>query len=196
MSNNVNSFNLLSDNDLAKLVKDGNNTAFEELSFRYLGIINHIARKFSVEGYEHNDFVQEGLLGLLFSCRTFDCNSPATFKSYMSLIVERRFISIIRKSNAQKIIPASNIVNIDEFGDAFEDFTQNPEEIMLCKEYYKSLINKLKSMLSKSEFDVLMLYSQGLSYKQISQKLSISEKSADNALSRARKKIRFRNMSS
>lgn len=196
MSNNKISLNLLSDNVLAALVKKGSNTAFEELSFRYLGIINNIARKFSVEGYEHNDFVQEGLLGLLFSCRTYKCNCETSFKSYMSLIVERRFISIIRKSNAQKIIPTSNIVNIDEFGDAFEDFTQNPEEIMLCKEYYKSLINKLQSMLSKNEFDVLMLYSQGLSYKQISQMLSISEKSADNALSRARKKIRFRNMSS
>ena len=75
------SYSSLSDTALAKLVKNGDDNAFNELAMRYLRTINFIARKYSAEGYEHNDFVQEGLLGLLYSCRTFDENGASSFKN-------------------------------------------------------------------------------------------------------------------
>lgn len=189
------SYSSLSDTDLAKLVKNGDDNAFNELAMRYLRTINFIARKYSAEGYEHNDFVQEGLLGLLYSCRTFDENGASSFKNYMSLIVERRFISIIRRSNAQKTIPTSVLVQFDDIDDSMEDLSKTPEELLVCKEHLKSLIKKLQSVLSKTEFDVIALYGSGLSYKEIAKRLDISEKSVDNALQRVRKKISLLNMS-
>ena len=146
------SYSSLSDTALAKLVKNGDDNAFNELAMRYLRTINFIARKYSAEGYEHNDFVQEGLLGLLYSCRTFDENGASSFKNYMSLIVERRFISIIRRSNAQKTIPTSVLVQFDDIDDSMEDLSKTPEELLVCKEHLKSLIKKLQSVLSKTEF--------------------------------------------
>ena len=91
------SYGTLSDAQLAHFVSLGDDRAFDELVVRYLDTISIIARKFSAEGYEHNDFVQEGLVGLLCSCKTFNQNGGASFKSYMSVVVERRFISIIRR---------------------------------------------------------------------------------------------------
>lgn len=191
-----NSCSLLSDAILAKCVKDGDdNNAFDELVMRYIGTISFIARRFSAEGYEQKDFVQEGLVGLLYSCKTFDENAEASFKSYMSLVVERRFISIIRKSNAMRSIPKSSLVMMDDVSDCIEDTAHNPEELLLCNEQLKSTIDRLKSMLSKNEFDILMLYGGGLSYKEIAKKLSVSEKTVDNALQRARRKINRLNMS-
>ena len=134
-------------------------------------------------------------MGLLYSCKTFDENESASFKVYMSVIVERRFISIIRKSNAQKAVPKSVMVQMEDISETVKDTAQNPEELIMCKEHLKMVLEKLKSMLSKTEYDVLTLYGSGFSYKQIAQKLLISEKSADNALQRARRKICLSDMS-
>lgn len=195
MSESANSYNSLDDNTLARLSKNGDDNAFNELAMRYLNTINFIARKYSAEGYEQNDFVQEGLLALLYACRTFDENGNSGFKNYMSVVVERRFISIIRKSSTQKAVPKSAIVQLDELGDTLEDLSQSPEELIMCREHLKMVLDKLKNVLSKTEFEVVMLYGNGLSYKEIAKKLSIPEKSADNALQRARRKICNINMS-
>lgn len=195
MSESAYSYNSLNDNTLARLSKNGDDNAFNELAMRYLNTINFIARKYSAEGYEQNDFVQEGLLALLYACRTFDENGNSGFKNYMSVVVERRFISIIRKSSTQKAVPKSALVQLDELGDTLEDLSQTPEELLMCREHLKMVLDKLKNVLSKTEFEVVMLFGNGLSYKEIAKKLSISEKSADNALQRARRKICNINMS-
>lgn len=195
MSESINAYNSLDDNILSTLAKGGDSNAFNELAMRYLKTINFIARKYSAEGYEQNDFVQEGLLALLYACRTFDENGASGFKNYMSVVVERRFISIIRRDNAQKSVPKSALVQLDEVSETLEDLSQTPENLLLCRERLKTALNQLKNALSKTEYDVVMLYGNGLSYKEISKKLSISEKSADNALQRARRKICNINMS-
>ncbi|MGN0450243.1 MAG: sigma-70 family RNA polymerase sigma factor [Ruminococcus sp.] len=195
MGESTYSYNSLDDNTLARLSKNGDDNAFNELAMRYLNTINFIARKYSAEGYEQNDFVQEGLLALLYACRTFDENGSSGFKNYMSVVVERRFISIIRKSSTQKAVPKSALVQLDELGDTLEDLSQTPEELLMCREHLKMVLDKLKNVLSKTEFEVVMLYGNGLGYKEIAKKLSISEKSADNALQRARRKICNINMS-
>ncbi|MCI6616968.1 sigma-70 family RNA polymerase sigma factor [Ruminococcus sp.] len=195
MGESTYSYNSLDDNTLARLSKNGDDNAFNELAMRYLNTINFIARKYSAEGYEQNDFVQEGLLALLYACRTFDENGSSGFKNYMSVVVERRFISIIRKSSTQKAVPKSALVQLDDLGDTLEDLSQTPEELLMCREHLQMVLDKLKNVLSKTEFEVVMLYGNGLGYKEIAKKLSISEKSADNALQRARRKICNINMS-
>lgn len=196
MGKTLKAYSSLSDNDLAELVKTGNNPAFDELVRRYRSTISFIAKRFSAQGYEESDFVQEGLVGLLYSCRTFDNDGAASFKSYMSVVVERRFISIIRRSNASRAIPSSSLVNIDDVCAEVKDSAQNPEELIECREQLDSLFDKLRAMLSHNEYKVLMLYCGGLSYNEIAAKLSITPKSADNAMQRVRRKIRFHNTAS
>ena len=60
----------------------------------------------------------------------------------------------------------------------------------MCREQLNQLLSRLQGILSKSEYDVLMLYGNGLSYKEIAERLSVTEKTVDNALQRARKKVR------
>lgn len=185
----------LSDAELAKLSKSGDDKAFEELSVRYLGTIRFLARKYSVRGYEQNDFVQEGLMGLLYACRTFDENGAASFKSYMSTVVERRYVSIIRRMNAQKAVPDSALVQIDALGESVEDTALTPEELITMREHLDLVLARLKVLLSKREYETVMLYAGGLSYSKIADRLKITEKAVDNALCRARKKLCTQNMS-
>lgn len=185
----------LSDSDLAKLSKQGDDKAFDELSLRYLSIISFIAHKYSAQGYEQKDFIQEGLIGLLYACRTFDENGAASFKNYMTKVIERRFVSIIRKSNAKKAVPDSALVQIDSLDEKFEDTALTPEELVTMREHLDIVLSRLRYFLSKREYDVVTLYADGLSYSKIADKLSITEKSVDNALCRARKKLCDKNMS-
>ena len=190
MNSAKNSFGTFSDETLARLSKDGDEQAFNELVMRYLGIITSIARKYLAQGYEQNDFVQEGLMGLLYAAKTYDPNGGMSFKNYVALVAERRFISIIRRQNTQKSVPVSAIVELDSLDSEVVDLSRSPEEQIMLKEQIDLIIQKLRGILSAREFEVFMLYTEGRSYCSISKKLGVSEKSVDNALQRARKKIK------
>ena len=194
MSESLKNLSELSDAKLAELVKSGNDSAFDVLTLRYLRNIGFLAKKYSADGYERNDFVQEGLLGLLYACRTFD-NNKASFKSYVDIVAKRRFISIVRKAQRQKAVPSSSLVSLDADNDELEGESTDPEQLMLAKEHYSLLLDELKTLLSEREYTVLMLYWGGMSYVEAAKKLGISAKSADNALQRAKKKISLHYMS-
>ena len=188
MSRKLSAYSTQSDTALAKLSRGGNQKAFDELVRRYLGKIGYIARKYSAQGYEQNDFVQEGLLGLLSACKSYDDSCSSSFKTYMSVVVERRFISIIRRMNSKKTVPDAALVQIDGLSEELADERQSPEQLLMDKEQLAAMQKKLSALLSDREYRVMMLYASGLRYSAISQRLGISEKSVDNALQRVRRK--------
>ena len=195
MANIKGLYSTLSDDVLAEISKDGDDNAFNELVLRYLGRIRFIARKYSAQGYEQNDFVQEGLLALLHACKTYDSQGGRSFNSYVSLLVERRLISIIRGSQSKKAVPDSVLVHFDGLEDELTDYVRSPEEQLMHKEQLNQVMHRLHALLSAREYEVLMLFASGLSYSNISKKLNISEKSVDNALQRARRKVGANEMS-
>ena len=185
----------LSDDVLAGYSKNGDDNAFNELVIRYLKLIRFIARKYSAQGYEQNDFVQEGLMALLYACKTFDAHGGSSFGHYVSLLVERRFISIFRSSQSKKAVPEAMLVHIDSLEGELTDFVCSPEEQLMDKEQLDQALKRLSALLSAREYEVLLLFASGLSYSRISSRLNISEKAVDNALQRARRKIGKSDMS-
>jgi RNA polymerase sporulation-specific sigma factor len=188
-------YSTLSDDVLAEFSKNGDDNAFNELAIRYLNRIRFIARKYSAQGYEQNDFVQEGLMALLYACKTYNANGGSSFGNFVSLIVERRFISIFRSSQSKKAVPDAMLVRIDGIGEELTDYVATPEEQLVYKEQLSQVLKRLHALLSAREYEVLMLFASGLSYSKISQQLNISEKSVDNALQRARRKVGTNDMS-
>ena len=189
VSNATHSYSTLSDDVLAQLVRDGDNTAFNELVLRYLGRISYIARKYSARGYDHTDFVQEGLLGLFHAARTYRADSERSFANYALLVAERRFISIIRRQSAQRSVPDAAIVDIDSLDSEPVDTAKTPEEELMLSEQLRQVNKRLRETLSKREYEVLRLYMDGLSYSRIAGRLEISAKAVDNALQRVRRKV-------
>lgn len=188
-------YSTLSDDVLAELSKDGDDNAFNELAIRYLGRLRFIARKYSAQGYEQNDFLQEGLTALFQACQSFDRHGGSSFGSYVSLIAERRFIKIIQRSQSKKAVPDSALIQIDDVQEELTGYVPSPEEQLLEKEQMNQALKRLNALLSAREYEVLMLFASGLSYSKISHKLNISEKSVDNALQRARRKVGPHDMS-
>lgn len=186
----------LSDHQLTDLVKKGDNNAFEEIINRYKGLNTYLAHKYCIPEYDVCDFTQEGLLGLLSACKTFDSKDGTTFKNYAAVCIKNRFISIIRKSKSKGVIPKENIVSIDDrrFSDTdnfdlSDNNKSNPEDLVVSKERLEEFLIQMKQSLSQREITVAYFYLKGLTYEEISEKTGISKKSVDNALQRIKKKL-------
>jgi len=183
------------DATLISLIKgdcDTKDQAYEMMCARYLNLISSIASKYRYcdKGYELSDFMQEGLIGLLSACKTFDENAGMSFKNYAMLCVENRFRSIYRHAVNKAQVPLSNIVPIDESVSTLEDNNAiSMQELIESKDYIKTVYKKIEGTLSELEKKVLSLYLSGYSYKQSATALNVSEKAIDNALYRIRKKL-------
>lgn len=183
------------DNTLVSMIKSEDSQtdeAFETMCSRYLNLISSISSKyrFCAESYELSDFMQEGLIGLLSACKSFDINGGMSFKNYAMLCVENRFKTIRRHQSTKAQVPTKNLVPIDENLCHVEDINaMSVQEVLESKEYIKSVFKKHDASFSSLEKKVLRLYLSGYSYKQTACALSISEKSVDNALYRIRKKL-------
>ena len=185
----------LSDDVLAALSKDGDEKAFNELVIRYFGELRFIARKYSVQGYEQNDFLQEGLTALFYACQSYQPDGGSSFGTYVSLVARRRFSKIFSRSQSKKAVPDSALTSIDDIPESLDSSVPSPEDRLLQREHLEQTLKRLKALLSAREYEVLMLFASGLSYSNISRKLNISEKSVDNALQRARRKVGTKEMS-
>ena len=69
------------------------------------------------------------------------------------------------------------------------DTLPNPEEIIINKERYRIMGEKIQSLLSKFEKQVLGYYLQGRSYHDIALELGKPQKAVDNALQRVKRKL-------
>ncbi len=176
------------DPELAGYVRAGIQSAFEEMARRYKGLIGYFASQYSAAGFEHADFMQEGLWALHCACKTYDENKKASFRNYAGVCINNRFMSLIRKANTKSTIPRDSIVSFEDIEPSDRNYG-NPENLILEQESSRDLVSLIREALSPLELSVLKLYLQGLSYIQIAQKLNISTKAVDNAMQRIRRKI-------
>jgi len=190
----------LSDEELVLETKSGNGFATEILMERYRNFVRARSRTYFLIGADKEDIIQEGMIGLYKSIRDFRTDANTSFKSFAELCITRQIITAIKKATRQKHIPLNSYVSLNKpvYDDENERILMdtfagkeisNPEEIMLDKERFLSLEDKLLKILSKLEWRVLSKYLEGKSYTQIANQIGKSEKSIDNALQRIKKKI-------
>lgn len=179
----------LSDAQLADEVRKGNQAAFEEMTARYQGLISLVASRYSAAGFDHSDFMQEGLLALLSACKAYKAEeSKASFRTYAGVCISNRFLSVIRSAATKGTIPFDRIVPIEDMEISDSNQT-NPETLIIEQESSRLLARLIRDRLSELEMKVLRLYLHGNSYTEIAKRLSTSTKSVDNALQRIRKKL-------
>ncbi|MBQ5682564.1 MAG: hypothetical protein IIV26_03505 [Peptococcaceae bacterium] len=65
----------------------------------------------------------------------------------------------------------------------------SPENTVVERETYAEIMQKITSLLSGMELNVLILRMMGMSYNEITLALQLENKSVDNAVQRIRKKV-------
>ena len=182
----------VSDLQLVKAAQSGSSSALTVLTVRYAPVVLSRAEGYFSDGYEKEDLAQEGMIGLLRAIRSFSEEKGASFHTYALLCIDRNIISAVRSSLSAKKIPSSSLLYLDEIqGECFLSDGTSPEDDIISKETVQSIYSELERVLSKTEFAVFSLYLKGNSYDSVSKKLSLSKKAVDNAVCRARKKLKL-----
>jgi len=193
-------FDLNSDEELLDAVREGNSEALEYLINKYKNFVRAKARSYFLIGADREDIVQEGMIGLYKSIRDFRGDKLASFKAFAELCITRQIITAIKTATRQKHIPLNSYVSLDKpIYDEDSDRTlldvicgprvTDPEELMINKEEFSSLEDRMSEILSDLERRVLMLYLDGRSYQEIAVDLDRHVKSIDNALQRVKRKL-------
>lgn len=183
----------LSDEQVALLAKDSSEAA-NHLVARYRNYVYKCAASFFVCGAEHEDIVQEGMIGLYNAIRGFNPSVSSTFSSFAAVCIRRQILSAVKASTRKKHMPLNSYVSLsdtDSEGTALLKPENEPLSLVLDKEYFNKVSVKISKRLSKLELKVLYCYLDGLSYAQIAKIIGKNEKAVDNAISRIKKKLLF-----
>lgn len=196
----MNDYDLKTDEEIVEAVREGYSEALEYLINKYKNFVRAKARSYFLIGADREDIVQEGMIGLYKSIRDFRGDKLASFKAFAELCITRQIITAIKTATRQKHIPLNSYVSLDKpIYDEESDRTlldvlsgskvTDPEELMINKEEFIGLEDKMGEILSDLERKVLMLYLDGRSYQEIAVDLDRHVKSIDNALQRVKRKL-------
>ncbi|MDP5276864.1 RNA polymerase sporulation sigma factor SigH [Chengkuizengella axinellae] len=200
LNEKMHEYYLKTDEEIVESVREGDNIALEYLINKYKNFVRAKARSYFLIGADREDIIQEGMIGLYKSIRDFRGDKLASFKAFAELCITRQIITAIKTATRQKHIPLNSYISLDKpIYDEESDRTlldvicgsrvTDPEELMINKEEFSGLEDKMGEILSELERKVLMLYLDGRSYQDIAHDLDRHIKSIDNALQRVKRKL-------
>ncbi|MEG1548749.1 MAG: RNA polymerase sporulation sigma factor SigH [Clostridia bacterium] len=173
--------------------------ASELLCERYKNIVRMKARPYFLMGADHEDLVQEGMIGLYKAIRDYDDGHGASFRSFAEMCILRQIITAIKSATRQKHAPLNTYVSLyrpmyDEDADrtlmdVFTLSTDDPEDTFIGKESLNDIAHYMNALLSPLEKRVVYLFLDGKSYQEISTELGRGTKTVDNALQRVKHKL-------
>lgn len=177
---------VFSDGQLVTLIKSGNNDGFSVLHNRYAKVIENLADKYSALCVR-DELVDAGNVGFADAIMSYREDTGASFKTFAVTCIRSNMLDVCKKANNTKRIPKDLMAPLE---DAEVPDGNDPESLFIKKEYFDLLFDLIKSELSDFEYSVIRKSAAGMSYKEIAGLTGKSEKAVENALSRARAKIK------
>ena len=193
-------FESMTDEQIVVLAQETDGPALEYLLNKYKNFVRTKARSYFLIGADHEDIVQEGMIGLYKAIRDYRAEKLSSFRAFAELCVTRQIITAIKTATRQKHIPLNSYISLnkpiyEEDSDRTlldvitEDGMSNPEEMIIDREDLTLIEGKIGQMLSDLEKDVLVRYMEGKSYVEIADEMNRHVKSIDNALQRIKRKL-------
>lgn len=171
----------LSNEELVVLSQQGDEIARSVLCERFL---NSKGIHSSVPYLDSDDFVQESMLGFLKAVDTYDFLKGVPFEAYA-------FRCMQNKMKSAAVVP-HNEVSLESQADYFDvpDTEKTPLDKLLDCERLSEVLTVCETTLTDVEKTVVFFRAGGMTYEEIGSKLGISSKTVDNALHRARRKLK------
>lgn len=143
--------------------------------------MQHLVKRFHGPAWiDRDDLMQEGRIGLLRGIRTYDPARGLSFRAFVSLCIRNE----MQASLHRPLRTALATVDIDGYDMA--DAEPSPEHATVSKLWVESICNQLRG----TERRVMMLFIEGVGMKRIAIMTELTYKQVDNALSRAKRKLR------
>ena len=194
-------FENMTDEEIVTDAKEKENSiALDFLINKYRNFVRAKARSYFLIGADREDIIQEGMIGLYKAIRDFRGDKLSSFRAFAELCVTRQIITAIKTATRQKHIPLNSYVSLNKpIYDEDSDRTlldvlsgskiSDPEELVISREEFSDIEEKMGLILSDLEWKVLMAYLDGKSYQEIAVELDRHVKSIDNALQRVKRKL-------
>ena len=182
-------FKEYSDEELICRLRAGESSIEEYLLEKYKPFVKSKSRALFLVGGDREDLIQEGMIGLFKAIRDFKEENGAPFAAFAKLCVERQMYTAIEAAGRQKNAPLNAYISLSEEEEHLMD--GGIEEAVIEKSSYQQLYERVRSLLSAMENEVLELYLEGKDYTEIAKILGKSDKSIDNALQRIKGKIKL-----
>lgn len=190
----------MTDEQVVEIARDGDIDAQEYLINKYRNYVRAKARTYFLLGGDKEDLIQEGMIGMYKAIRDFRSDKLSSFRAFAELCITRQIITAIKTATRQKHIPLNSYISLnkpiyDEDSDRtlLDIITGNkvsdPEELIISREEFTEIEEKMGELLSPLEWQVLMYYLEGKSYQEIAEDLGRHVKSIDNALQRVKRKL-------
>ena len=193
-------FEGMTDEQIVLLAQDADGAALEYLLNKYKNFVRTKARSYFLIGADHEDIVQEGMIGLYKAIRDYRAERLSSFRAFAELCVTRQIITAIKTATRQKHIPLNSYISLnrpiyEEDSDRTlldvitEESRSNPEDMIIDREDLTQIEGRIGQMLSDLEKEVLVRYMDGKSYVEIAEEMHRHVKSIDNALQRIKRKL-------
>ena len=189
----------LQDEDVVKLAQEDDGEALSYLLDKYKNFVRTKARSYFLIGADHEDIVQEGMIGLFKAIRDYNPDKLTTFRAFAELCVKRQIITAIKGATRQKHYALNSYVSLNKplydedsdrtLLDVLEGRVTNPEDLYISQEDLNHIETQITGMLSELEQQVLQCFLDGSSYQEIAESLGRHVKSIDNALQRIKRKL-------
>lgn len=194
-------YDTMTDEEIVLDARDNSSTVAQEyLINKYRNFVRAKARSYFLIGADREDIIQEGMIGLYKAIRDFRNDKLSSFRAFAELCVTRQIITAIKTATRQKHIPLNSYISLNKpIYDEDSDRTlldvlssskiSDPEELVISREEFIDIEEKMGEILSELEWKVLMSYLDGKSYQEIAGDLRRHVKSIDNALQRVKRKL-------
>jgi RNA polymerase sporulation-specific sigma factor len=192
----------LSDKELLRLSRSSDPVAESVLIERYQYLAHVKARSYFLTGADHEDTVQEGMIGLFKAIRDYKEGELCSFRSFAILCITRQIITAVKTHARKKHNPLSSYQSLDtqvpdeslldslsSHGGSSEKL-EDPLDLFIYEEELDGVISILRDKLSGLEWSVFVEYLEGKSYQEIAEELTCETKVVDNALCRIKQKIK------
>ena len=189
----------MTDDEVAVLAQAGDGQALVYLLDKYKNFVRAKARSYFLIGADHEDIVQEGMIGLYKSIRDYKTDKQTSFRAFAELCVKRQIITAIKTATRQKHVPLNSYVLLNKplydeesdrtLLDVIEGRVTNPEDLFISQEGMDHIQRQIDTLLSDFEKQVLEAFLDGKSYQEIAEMLGRHVKSIDNALQRVKRKL-------
>lgn len=189
------------DYELLYLISENNEEAKELFYSKYKPIIELKAKKFTKyvqsKGYDYNDLVQEGMIGLSKAIKDYSEKKDVQFITFANICIERQMFSFLRNISAGRHKVLNESLSFDTTTNTYgkplinllDDKNINPETTFIESEEKESLYNRIISILNETEIEIFELRAEGFSYKEIANLLNITEKSVGKHIEKIKNKI-------
>ncbi len=178
-----------------KRLQAGDHTPLPELLADYQPLLARLAATYFLPDGDRDDLLQEATIAFYRAILSYDTDRPGAFTTYAATVVTNHLLDCIKAANAKKQEPLNAATPIEEtVWTPAEGRTPGGQpdtlDVILAGELAREVAEQISTACSPLEQAVLIRHLRHGTVAGTAKELGVSSKTVENALYRARQKLK------